>query len=234
MGLEGKLADMPVLDLLRVFQRSARSGKLIIWHATQSALIWFLEGQVVSAVVLERLTMHPLHTGEEAIFTLFTWPDGHFRYRHGLSKGSYQVTITRPTSTLIVEALQRRCAVAVVPAPGELTLQTPLCVLPHMAGVNERIQLNGEDWFVLTQIGPAATVGQLVTQTGLPPERVLTVVAHLIAFGLVMRVPLADLPERQLTVELSGPTTGIFQMNTPITSLTRAIRRRLQQITIGA
>ncbi|NTU79202.1 MAG: DUF4388 domain-containing protein [Chloroflexales bacterium] len=234
MGLEGKLTDMPMLDLLRVFQRSARSGKLMLWNEVEWALIWLLEGQVVSAVVLHKPAMRPQHAGEEAIFQLFTWADGHFRYNPDSVRGSYPITIRRSTSDLIIEALQRRRAEARPPAPGELTLQTPLCILPQMAGTNEYIRLSVEEWMVLTRIGQQATAQQVAAQTRLPQAKVLMIVDHLIACGLIMCVPLADLPQRQLTVEPPRSAASHAEGNAPITNLTRAIRRRLQQLAVGA
>ncbi|NNJ13318.1 DUF4388 domain-containing protein [Chloroflexales bacterium ZM16-3] len=216
MGLEGKLSDMPALDLLRVFQRGGNNGKLFVWTETLYTIVWFREGQAVSAVVLSRTDLRPLFVGEHAIFDLFTWPDGSFRFAPIDNAESYPVMIKQPTSALIIKALQQRSA-APARRPGDgLTMQTSLQIMTQMAGLNEHIHMTIEEWFVLTHIGPQATVETVVKAAGLPIERVLMALQHLIDSGLVMHTPLANLPTRQLTATMRP-------------ALTRAIRQRLQQ-----
>lgn len=234
MGLEGKLTDMPMLDLLRVFQRSARTGKLVIWCETEWALLCIKHGEVVTAVVLQRPSRRQLHSGEQAIFQLFTWPEGSFRYTPDDANSCYPITIQRPTGELIVEALQRRRSAAAPAVTAELTLQTRLSVLPQMAGTNEYLRLSVDEWTVLVRIEQHLNAEAITAETGLPPGRVLAIVSHLIDLGLVMPVPLAELPRRRLTVELSGNSEGHPLGQGPITNLTRAIKRRLQQIATEA
>lgn len=234
MGLEGKLTDMPVVDLLRVFQRSLRSGKLVIWTEGESALVRLMDGQAINAVVMSTADRRPLHTGEQAIFHIFTWSNGQFRYNPDSASGSYPITIRRPTGTLIAEALQRRRAPSKAPSSGDLTMQTHLLVLPQMAGADEYIRLSLEEWRVLTTIGQQSTVEQIAATTEIPAGKVLALVAHLIDCGLVMPVPLANLPQRRLVVEMPEAIAGTSRAQSPITNLTRAIRRRLEQIAVGA
>lgn len=233
MALEGKLSDMPMHDLLRVFQRSTRSGKLVLWNKAELGLLWLLDGQVVNALVLTKPDRRPLHSGEHAVFHLFGWPDGLFRYSPDPERGSYPITIERPTGKLIGEALKHRASDPISTAWGELTLQTPLRVLPQIADNDEQIPLNSEQWTVLVRIGQGSNAMQVAMQTEMDPQQVLMIVANLIDYGLVMPALLADLPQRRLTVEPPLPSVEA-QESTPITNLTRAIRRRLKQIAVGA
>jgi hypothetical protein len=234
MGLEGKLEDMPVLDLLRVMQRSARGGKLVFWNERKWALIWIHEGQAVSAVVLTRPDGHPLRSGEQAVFELCLWTEGNFRYNPDPESAAYPIIIRRPTGALIVEVLQRRKGIVRTEPLSALTLHTPLCVLPQMAGADEHIKLNMHEWIVLVRIGQQTTAEQVAAQIELSPEQVLMIVAHLLDCGLIIAVPLSNLPERRLTVDVPGSLTGQGRAQSSITNLTRAIRRRLQQIAVSA
>jgi hypothetical protein len=217
MGLEGKLSDMPVLDLLRVFQRGASSGKLSVWTEAAHAIVWFQDGQAVNAVVLRRADLRPLFVGEHAILDIFTWPDGNFRFVEGANPTGYAMLITQPTNALIIKALQQRAAAPDRRPADDLTMQTAVVIMTQMAGVDENIHMSIEEWYVLTHIGQQATIEQLVNASGLPAERIFLAVQHLIDSGLVMRTPLDNLPPRQSTAASDA-------------SLTRAIRRRLQQI----
>lgn len=115
MGLEGMLTDMPLVDLLRVLLRGARSGKLILWNESEWVITWFQRGQIVSAVVLSKQAKRPLYSGEEAVFQLFTWDDGQFCFTPETDSDNYLVTIRRSTSTLIAEGLRRRSVGAMAP-----------------------------------------------------------------------------------------------------------------------
>jgi hypothetical protein len=234
MSLEGKLRDMPISDLLRILQRSMRSGKLMLWSETEWACVWLQRGEVVNAIVIDKDNRHPLHTGELAIFHFFLWRDGSFTYSHDPESEHYLVTIRRPTAALIVEALQRRRNAPVAPAASELSVHTALRLLPHMAGLPKRIQLNVEEWFVLTHIGQQNTIQLIIDQTALPAAQVQSIVSRLIEHGLVVPIAVADLLQRQLGGETSGYDIEGMQGGVSITNLTRAIRRRLQQIVVGA
>jgi hypothetical protein len=108
MDLEGTLTNISVLRLLYILQQGSHSGKLLIWSETEWALLWIVGGQVVSAVILGKMDRRPRYAGEQAVFDLFTWTDGRFSYCSDSASGSYPVTIKRPTSALIAEALERR------------------------------------------------------------------------------------------------------------------------------
>ncbi|NJO81401.1 MAG: DUF4388 domain-containing protein [Blastochloris sp.] len=234
MGLEGTLEDMPILDLLRVFQSDMRSGKLVLWNDIEWAIVWLTDGQAVSAVVLKKSDRRILQSGEEAIFRLFDWADGHFRYNPETSGKNDQITINRPTNFLIIDALWRHKRARKSPNSIELTIQTPLSVLPHMLKAREHIRLGMEEQMVLDCIGQQTTVQQVMDQTRLSQEQVLMIVAHLVDSSLIVAVPLIDLPQRRLTVTSPGSFADNAHAPTPITNLTRAIRRRLQQIALGA
>jgi hypothetical protein len=231
MGLEGKLIDLPMIDLLRIFQRSARSGKLMIWRKTEWALIWLVEGQAVNAVVLNKADRRPLHVGAKALLDLFTWTEGQFRYNYEPASSNYPVAIRQPTGELIGEALQRQRIAPLSQFVDELSLHTCLSVLPHMMGLNERVQLRIDEWAVLIRIGQQTTIQQIVTESRLPMAQVQRIVAYLISCGLVMRLRLGDLPQRRhRLVQSEALASHTIEHALMTTNLMQAIRRRLQQI----
>jgi hypothetical protein len=230
MAFEGHLVDMPVIDLLRVFQRGARSGRLFLWTRAEWAVVWFRTGQAAHAVVLEQRERRPLAAGEQAIFHVLGWAEGQFRFVAAEQPEMFLVTIKRPTAALIVEALRRRPSQGARPLPAGLSARTPLRMLPHLAGDDETVHVSVQEWLVLTRIGHRATPAELAAQTGLGLERTLALVARLIELGLVAPAPLADLPARRLTVDPPPALGQRHEGPASVTNLTRAIRRRLQQL----
>lgn len=230
MGLEGKLADMPLTDLLLILQRSARSGKLMLQNAAECAFVWLRDGQAVHALVLAMPERRPLYTGEAAAYHLLAWEDGQFRYLPETARADYQFTIRQPTSTLIATALRQRRAEALRAYAEELTPQTVLATVPQLEGMSQQINLEVGEWSLLAQIGPQKTVQQLVEETATSFDQVANIVALLLDYGLVRRLALADLPPRRLVIAPPKRSGDQVRSDTSMTNLTRAIRRRLQQI----
>lgn len=230
MALEGKLIDMPLTDLLYIFQRGSRGGSLILWNATQLGTIWFRHGQPIHALLVSQRDRQILHRGESALMSLTAWPDGQFLYKADTRSDEQPPTISKPTAVLIAESRSRHAGLQPRALPAELTPFAELRLLPDFYDGRAVVELSPEDWTVLTKIRPGATVAAIAGLAACPVERALQIVAHLITLGLVAVVPLADLPPRRLTV---APPPGLRSREVggaPVSKLTRAIRRRLEQL----
>lgn len=230
MALEGKLTDMPLTDLLYIFQRGARAGSLVLWNAAELATVWFRQGQPFHALVLSQGDRRLLHKGEGALLALSAWADGQFLYKPDSRTDGQPATIDKPSTVLIAQMNHQRGGAPPRPLPPELTPLTALRLLPEFYGGRAAVELSVEDWTVLTRIKPGTTVEELALMGEMTVERTLHVVAHLITLGLVCTVQLANLPPRRLTV---APPAGLMARQVgeaPVSNLTRAIRRRLQQM----
>lgn len=221
MGIEGAIINTTVRDVFRLLIRNASNGKLIVWNATQWGLVWITKGNAVSAVVLHKADKRPLHTGEQAIFTLMTWTEGDYSFSPDTQSETYPVTIKRPTGTLIVESVQRDHNNETIAVTDQL-LKAPLKLLPQIVGANSRVHLSIDEWYLLTHIGQETTSAQLVEETGMPTAQVLHIVSRLIDYGMLMRMPL---PQK---------TTEEPRHNLMLNNLMRALRRRLNQMELSA
>jgi hypothetical protein len=228
MGIEGKLTDLSLVDTLRILQRSARSGKIILSNSSNWALIWLLNGQVVNALVLTMPQRRLLHTSEAALSHLLTWSTGTFRFNPEDSDADYPITITQSTTMLLMTASQRqRTSTAPVYVSG-MSLQTTLSVIAQVMDTSKPIRLNLVEWTILARIGQKKTLQQLVAETATSFEQVASSVSKLIDYGVVKQL-MPDAPISRQPAITPASCNGKHQpAGNPGTRLTRAIKRRLQ------
>lgn len=223
MALEGNLADMSLLDLLRIFQRGARSGRLLLWTETEWAMVWFRTGQAAHAVVLDQAQRRPVAAGEPALMHVLGWPGGRFRFLAAARPELYLVTIKRPISALIAEVLRPGGAVAEPLARPELAAQTPLRVLPQLPG-DDSVHLSVQEWSVLIKVERYPTPAAIAAQVELELDEALAIVGRLITLGLVGIAPATAPADRKPPLEraqaLGAPETAANRLSV-------AIRRRL-------
>ncbi|NJM06476.1 DUF4388 domain-containing protein [Candidatus Gracilibacteria bacterium] len=226
MSLHGDLEDLPLLDMLRLFQRNQQSGSLQIVTATEQALIDFVDGQAAHAVIAERSVGRVSSQGDGALITLLHWSTGSFTLQ-AASGPPFVRTIIRSTSELIGEALRERSNAPLDRVIESISLHTPLRMLPEVAGQGEGISVSREEWHILTLISEQLTPAQLGQRTGYDQAQVVCCVARLIQLGLVALAPLAHMPERPLRV--AAPDAGLGQAAPalPTQQVALAIRKRL-------
>ncbi len=225
MTLKGDLIDLPLLDILHIFQRDERDGRLSLLKGRERAVIWFKAGQTINALLISDDAKQPPRVGEEAIFALAHWPYGKFRFTPLIAEDHDRVTITRPTMQLIVEILQQRSRTSLQHLPPGLTMETTLRAPLQMIELGTQIDLSPMERTILYILRQQHTPAQIVEQTHLTPEQVICAIARLIDLGLVATVTLADLPDQQLVAPV--PVRAKYN---PTSKLVRAIKRRLQQL----
>jgi CheY-like chemotaxis protein len=105
--IEGKLAQISVVDLLQIFQMNHRSGTLrvIAPGNSGSAAVLLREGQVVDAVV--PLPDGTTVNGDKALYRLLRWSEGRFEFIPGPA-GSDAARITKGTRVLLLEGMRHK------------------------------------------------------------------------------------------------------------------------------
>lgn len=224
MSLQGRLLDVPLIDLLRIFQRGERSGRIFLTSPAERAAIWFQQGQVVHAALAADNGQGQGLVGEAALFALLDWPDGQFRYLAPVDGERYRVTITRSTNLLILEALRRGEGQRSLP-PG-LSPHATLRAVPGAIG-DEAGTLSPSELQVVSMIGQRCTAEQIADRLQVECAWVLQVVARLIDLGVVAVAQLLELPQRRVTVAFPSRAEAGEQGTS---NLARAIRRRLSQL----
>jgi Uncharacterized distant relative of homeotic protein bithoraxoid len=98
MGMQGNLLDMAIADLIQHNCQDRKTAQLKIEHSGKKALLYFMDGNVVHAVLGNQ-------TGEEVVFQILDWQDGKFDLTSGIKPP--KTTITRTWSGLLLEGARR-------------------------------------------------------------------------------------------------------------------------------
>ena len=184
MALEGLLRDLSIPDIIQLVDLSKKTGTVHI-QARQSgepveAWIHFRDGKIVGAA-LDQLPPY------EAALTIFTLHEGEFRlYEQPIP----ETTINSSNEMVIMEGIGRQDRWQEI----EKIIPTPSIVLrlvqnPDMGARD--INLNPEEWRVLTMINGKNTVAQISERTGLGWYRTGEIVAELLRNGLVEKKALS-------------------------------------------
>lgn len=99
MALTGTLADMGVIDLLKLPHSTEKSGELIIAGIEEEARMYYDKGQIYHSICGDS-------TGMDAIIELLFFQEGEFEFRSDVS--SSQQTVNTAIDELIHQALAQK------------------------------------------------------------------------------------------------------------------------------
>ncbi|MCG8592617.1 MAG: DUF4388 domain-containing protein [Proteobacteria bacterium] len=193
--VEGQLGQLPLTDLLQLFQVNRKSGRIQLTrdHGGQEeqGLVVVSEGDVIQAAAggVE---------GEKAFYRLLTWRRGQFAFRPGRVDESPR--ILSPTHALIMEGLRQldeweRLAGKLPSLDAEARLVVKTSELPNIVH-----PLTQE---VLLLLELYQSVRQIVDQCSFPDYQVLRTLHTLAGRGIV------ELEEGEAT-SAAPPTEGLF------------------------
>lgn len=178
--IEGKLAQISVVDLLQIFQMNHRSGTLRVTAPGNagSAAVLLREGQVVDAVV--PLADGTTVGGDKALYRVLRWSEGRFEFIPG-PPGAEPPRISKGTRVLLLEGMRHkdewdRVIAELPPLDSRLRVVRP-------AGVaNEIHPLTVE---VLEAAAAYRRADAIVDHCSAPDYQVLRCLADLIARGVI-------------------------------------------------
>ncbi len=132
-GVEGQLGQLPLTDVLQLFNVSRKSGTVEVVCGLgpgrcQTGRIVLREGDVVAASV-ERVH------GEKALFRLLSWDRGTFSFKAGATE--CEPNVRTPTRALLREGMRQireweRLAVELPPMSAQVTLRVARARLPSV------------------------------------------------------------------------------------------------------
>ena len=172
-GLTGSLAQLPLIDLLKMLAAGAQSGRLELSSGLDLGDLYLHRGQVVHAEASG-------DWGEAAFARLVTWPNGQFRFIPG--EEPPERTITKPLDQLLAEAArvasEREAIRRVVPS---------MDIVPRLARKAPRPQVtvDASDWEVIALLDGARTAGGLAAELGLDDFEAMRRIYRLKLAGLV-------------------------------------------------
>ncbi len=97
MSVQGDLKDLELLEIIQLNCRSKQNARVTVENGQRDGTLYFAGGNVIHATY-ENLS------GEEAVYQLLGWQEGHFIIDRGVN--SPQKTIQIPWSALLLQAMK--------------------------------------------------------------------------------------------------------------------------------
>ncbi|MDZ4720963.1 MAG: DUF4388 domain-containing protein [Roseiflexaceae bacterium] len=204
MALEGTFEDMSLVDLFQIFRTGNKSGVLLVVGDTEQGVIYVYQGCLIDAVLVQGSERKVTQIGEEAVLCLLRWEDASFTFRHDLAVKDRPVRIQHDSEWLSLEALRRRDRPLRLLAHQQITLDTQLSLAALPATAQGGVNLNLDQWRILSQIAISQNLHDISAQTGMAPEVAIRTVTELVAVGLVDVAPPPVRPAR--LIRLPVPT----------------------------
>lgn len=179
MALQGDLSEFPLTDIIQLIDLSQQTGGVYI-NGTRGAQqiegwLYFRDGKIIGA---ECAAMPPL----EAIYTFFTLSAGPFRFYD--DRRLETPTIAISNEVVIMEGIMRQDAWATIQQQVPSLSMVPR-LIPNPATGGSEINLEAEEWRVLTMVNGRNTVAQIAQRSGLGEFRACEIIARLLASGLI-------------------------------------------------
>lgn len=178
-ALEGNLSEFPLTDIIQLVDLSKKTGAVQIQgqRGVQrlEGWIYFRDGKIIGAALPG---MAPL----EAVYTFFTVNTGPFRFYDDVFLD--QPTITVSNEVIIMEGIMRQDAWAHIQEHVPSLGMVPRLVPNPSTGTTE-INLEAEEWRVLTMVNGKNTVAQIAQRSGLGEFRTCEIIAQLFINGLI-------------------------------------------------
>ncbi|MBK9712253.1 MAG: DUF4388 domain-containing protein [Kouleothrix sp.] len=181
MALQGDLGDFPLTDIIQLLDLSNKTGAVFIeGHRGQQDLegwLYFRDGKIIGAQLGK---LPPL----EAAYTFFTFTSGPFRFRDDIQLDA--PTITQSNEMIIMEGVMRQDAWAKIQEHVPSLNMVPQLVT-NPASTGTEINLEADEWRVLTMVNAKNTVAQIAQRSGLGEVRACEIIAQLLASGLIQK-----------------------------------------------
>ncbi|MEO8540506.1 MAG: DUF4388 domain-containing protein [bacterium] len=153
-GLTGSLAQLPLVDLLKMLAAGGQSGRLELTSGLDQGDIYLVKGELVHAEC-------DMQVGDAAFARLVTWPNGQFRFEGHVPPPDK--TIEKPLDRLLTEAAraasEREAVRRVVPN---------MDVVPRMArkSPGPSVTVSAADWEVLATVDGVLSAAELARAWG--------------------------------------------------------------------
>jgi hypothetical protein len=179
MALQGDLGDFPLTDIIQLLDLSKKTGAVFLQGRRGQQQIdgwlYFRDGKIIGAQLGK---LPPL----EAAYTFFTFTAGPFRFHDDVQLDV--PTITQSNEMLIMEGIMRQDAWAKIQEHvPSLNMVPQLVTNPSSTGTE--INLEADEWRVLTMVNARNTVAQIAQRSGLGEVRTCEIIAQLLASGLI-------------------------------------------------
>jgi hypothetical protein len=178
-ALAGDLSEFPLTDIIQLVDLSKTTGAVNIkgQRASQEmeGWIYFRDGKIIGA---ELGDLPPL----EAMYSFFTFSAGPFQVYHDVQLEVPTITVSN--EVIIMEGIMRQDAWASIQEHVPSLAMVPRLIPNPSSGTTE-INLEAEEWRVLTMVNGKNTVEQIAQRSGLGEFRACEIIAQLLMNGLI-------------------------------------------------
>jgi hypothetical protein len=198
-GFRGNLAQLALLDILRMLSSGNRTGKLEISYAGKTGELYMENGNIVHAVTGTQL-------GESGVYSLVGWLEGDFIFTPGVP--SPEISIDTVTEQLLLEAARQAEQWEDIK---DVLSSTDAVFNISPSGSTSTISLRPIEWQVLAQINGERSVVEIGEILDLNEFDVARIIYSLTTAGLLYEVVGGSPRVREITDEAFFNTlTGIY------------------------
>ncbi len=177
MALNGPLHEFPLNDIISLVELGKQSGAAQINSVMNgrpvTGRIYFRTGSVVHAELSDL-------SAEEALFTMFTFTDGHFEFLNG--EQPTREDIKRNNAFLIMMGINRSDELKKIK---EIVPSTDLVPLLADNIKSNQVNLTPDEWKILTAINGKDNIETIARVTRLGDFRTRKAIAHLLEQGVI-------------------------------------------------
>ncbi|MCD6425954.1 MAG: DUF4388 domain-containing protein [Anaerolineales bacterium] len=174
--LRGNLAQLSLLDILKMLSAGNRSGRLDIRQGAKSGEIYLQYGNLVHAV-------SGTHLGEQVVYTLMGWLEGDFSFTPDVEAPEQSISVS--TEQILLEAARQADQWGDIK---EVLSSTDAVFKISASGSTNTVSLKPIEWQVLAQINGERSVIEIADLLDLHEFEVAKIIFGLTTAGLLYEV----------------------------------------------
>ncbi len=187
--LKGNLAQLSLIDILRMLSFGNRTGRLDVHQGTKSGEIYLQRGGLVHAVTGAQI-------GETAVYTLMGWLEGGFSFTPNVDAPEESIHIT--TEQMLLEASRQTEQWEDIK---DVISSTDAVFNISPSGSTNTVSLKPIEWQVLAQVNGQRSVIEIAEILDLHEFEVAKIVFSLTTAGLLHEVVDAIMMNREMVDE---------------------------------
>jgi hypothetical protein len=175
-GFRGNLAQISLLDILRMLVSGRRSGRLELTHSGKTGELYLDQGLIVHAVSGTQM-------GERVVYSLMGWLEGDFVFSPDIAAPDRSIGTT--TEQLLLEASRQAAQWEDIK---DVLSSTDAVFNINPSGSTQTVSLKPIEWQVLAQVNGERSVVEIGELLGLHEFDVARIIYGLTTAGLLHEV----------------------------------------------
>jgi len=174
--LRGNLAQLPLLDIIKMLSAGKRSGRLELSQGSKQGEIYLQDGNLVHAVTGTQM-------GEAGVYTLLGWLEGDFSFIPNQPAPEESISLT--TEQMLLEASRKAEQWEDIK---EVIPTTDIIFNISPSGSTNTVSLKPIEWQVLAQVNGQRSVADIAEILELDEFDVAKIIYSLVTAGLLYQV----------------------------------------------